>query len=93
MLGLWQSGPLSELGFVSLQVEYPSELLAHIKGVPTGEINRKLRLVHEYGQRFAFLEKVSEPPNAVNSLLGGMCTKQRDFYRAEEEAAAGRLQR
>ena len=73
---------------MSSQVEYPSDILAHIKGVPEGEVNRKLRLVHEYGRRFAFLEKVSNPPNAVNSLMGGMCVKQGEYYQAQEKAAA-----
>lgn len=33
--------------------------------------------MHEFGTRFAFLQKITEPPNAVNSLLAGMCIKQK----------------
>lgn len=53
-----------------------ADVLPRLKAINPAELEKKLKLMHEYGSRFAFLQKVSDPPNAINSLLTGMCLSQ-----------------
>jgi hypothetical protein len=60
-----------------MQVQTAADVQGVLTSIPHDVLEKKLKLVHEYGTRFAFLQKVSSPPNAVNSLLAGLCLKQK----------------
>lgn len=60
-----------------MQVQSPADILGKLKAIPASVLETKLRLMHEYGTRFTFLQRLTQPPNAVNSLLAGICIKQR----------------
>ena len=49
-----------------------------LKGIPNDVVDKKLEKVHEYGRRFSFSQELTDPPNAVNSLLAGICMKQKE---------------
>ena len=73
-----------------MQVQSSKDVLPQLKAIPQAELERKLRLMHEHGTRFAFLQKLTQPPNAINSLMAGMCLKQTQFppKLAEAKSAA-----
>ena len=60
------------------QVRFASEVERVLKDVPIAEIDRMLQKVYEYGRRFSFSQELTDPPNAVNSLLAGICMKQKE---------------
>jgi hypothetical protein len=60
-------------------VASPSEVLEHLVRITPEVIETKLRLMHKVSMRFGFLRRLTEPPNAVNSLLAGMCAKQKQY--------------
>ena len=42
------------------------QVLDKLKAIPDEVLEAKLRLMHDYGTRFAFLKRLTTPPNAVN---------------------------
>ena len=67
----------AESRFCPAQVQSAWEVEGVLKAIPKDVLEGKLRMVHEHGTRFAFLQKLTAPPNAVNSLLAGLCLKQK----------------
>lgn len=77
------------------QVASPADVLSQLQSISPVELERKLKLMHEYGTRFAFMQKITDPPNAINSLLAGMCMKQTRFPplpASAEQTAARKLE-
>jgi hypothetical protein len=73
--------PDIEVSDVATKVKSAGEVEGVLKSIPHNVLEKKLQLVHQYGTRFAFLQKLSAPPNAVNSLLAGLCLKQKQYPR------------
>jgi len=69
--------PDTPIDDVLIHVDSPDQVLAILKAIPPEVLEAKLKLMHEYGTRFSFLKRLTTPPNAVNSLLAGMCVKQK----------------
>ena len=57
----------------------PEDVLEQLLKITPDVLEAKLKLMHRVGLRFAFMRRLTEPPNAVNSLLAGMCKKQKEF--------------
>ncbi len=61
-----------------LQVKSGGDVEGVLRGIPDDIREAKLKLVHHYRTRFSFSQELTEPPNAVNSLLAGICMKQKE---------------
>jgi len=62
-----------------LQVRSAKEVEAVLRAIPADVIDYKPKMVFRYGTRFSFSQELTAPPNAVNSLLAGICMKQTEF--------------
>ena len=60
-----------------MQVEKASDVFQQLKSIPWTVLDTKSKLMHDYGHRFSFLQRLTEPANAANSLLAAMCIKQK----------------
>ena len=66
-------------GLVFVQVEHPSEVMNHLTRITRRQLNKMLMQVHAAAPKFSYVPKFTDPPNAINSIVSAMCSKQDQF--------------
>lgn len=59
----------------TITVRSPAEIIERLRSFPVTEASQKLGLMQNVRHYFSFDSKLTEPPNAVNVLMSGICKR------------------